>query len=100
MSYQKIDFALERIRGLTPDVEDEAYLLEIAWLYNRIVLAGSAEPVIDLAYELVMPVEFIGLCVSTAMEIGFIKLPAKGSTGGLISQKALRALRLKGKQWV
>ena len=97
---EKIDFALERIKTLTPNPDDQAYLLEITWLYNRIVLAGSLEPVIDLAYELVMPVEFIGLCVSNAMEIGFIKLPAKGSNGGLISQKALRALRLKGKQWV
>ena len=97
---EKIDFALERIKTLTPNPDDQAYLLEITWLYNRIVLAGSPEPVIDLAYELVMPVEFIGLCVCNAMEIGFIKLPAKGSNGGLISQKALRALRLKGKQWV
>ena len=97
---EKIDFALERIKTLTPNPYDQEYLLEITWLYNRIVLAGSPEPVIDLAYELVMPVEFIGLCVCNAMEIGFIKLPAKGSNGGLISQKALRALRLKGKQWV
>jgi hypothetical protein len=97
---EKIDFARERIKTMAPDPNDQAYLLEIAWLYNRIVLAGSAEPVIDLAYELVMPVEFIGLCVSTAMEVGFLKLPAKGANGGLISQKALRALRLKGKQWV
>ena len=97
---EKIDFALERIKTLTPNPDDQAYLLEITWLYNRIVLAGSTEPVIDLAYEMVMPVEFIGLCICTAMEVGFIKLPAKGSNGGLISQKALRALRLKGKQWV
>ena len=97
---EKIDFALERIKTLTPNPYDLEYLLEITWLYNRIVLAGSPEPVIDRAYALVMPVEFIGLCVCNAMEIGFIKLPAKGSNGGLISQKALRALRLKGKQWV
>ena len=93
MSYQKIDFALERIRSLTPNDEDEAYLLEIAWLYNRIVLSGSQIPVIDLAYELVMPVEFVGSCVSTAMEIGYIKLPAKGSNGGVISKKALRKIK-------
>jgi hypothetical protein len=93
MSYQKIDFALERIRALTPDAEDEAYLLEIAWLYNRIVLSGSQVLVIDLAYELVMPVEFVGACVSTAMEFGYLKLPAKGSNGGVISKKALRKIK-------
>ena len=87
------DFALERIRSMVADVEDDAYLLEIAWLYNRIVLSGSTEPVIDLSYELVMPKEFVGLCVSTAMELGFIKLPTKGSNGGVISKKALRKLK-------
>ena len=87
------DFALERIRSMVADVEDDAYLLEIAWLYNRIVLSGSTEPVIDLSYELVMPKEFVGLCVSTAMDSGFIKLPAKGSNGGVISKKALRKLK-------
>jgi hypothetical protein len=93
MSYQKIDFALERTRALTPDIEDEAFLLEIAWLYNRIVLSGSQVPVIDLAYELVMPVEFVGACVSTAMEFGYLKLPAKGSNGCALSKKALRKLK-------
>ena len=78
---------------MQPDIDDEAYLLEIAWLYNRIVLSGSTVPVIDLAYELVMPVEFVGACVSTAMEIGYIKLPARGSNGGSISKRALRKLK-------
>lgn len=78
---------------MQPDIENEAYLLEIAWLYNRIVLSGSTVPVIDLAYELVMPVEFVGACVSTAMEIGYIKLPARGSNGGVISKRALRKLK-------
>ena len=94
----KVDFALERIRLLIPDSESEEYLLEIAWLYNRIVVAGSKEPVIDLAYELVMPKEFVGECVSTAMEVGLLKAPKRGTYGGEISQKALRKLKQIGKQ--
>ena len=37
-----MDFSLERIRTLEPDSDDEQYLLEISWLYNHIVLTGSA----------------------------------------------------------
>ena len=93
----RLDFALERIRSLTPSSEDEAYLLEISWLYDRIVKTGSAIPVIDLAYELVLSESFIGECVSTAMEAGFIKTPKKGANGGEISQKALWRLKQSGK---
>ena len=92
-----MDFALESISKMSPDSEDEAYLLEISWLYNRIVLTGSLIPVIDLAYELVLPEEFVGECVSNAMEFGLLKAPKKGSNGGLISQKALRKLKQVGK---
>ena len=55
-----IDFALERIRRLEPDADSEDYLIGIAWLYDRIVRSGSTVPVIDLSYELVMPLEFVG----------------------------------------
>ncbi len=55
-----MDFSLERARAMQPDIDDEAYLLEIAWLYNRIVLTGSEIPVIDLSYELVLPQDFVG----------------------------------------
>jgi len=92
-----MDFALESISKMTPDSEDEAYLLEISWLYNRIVLTGSLIPVIDLAYELVLPEEFVGECVSNAMEFGLLTVPKRGSNGGLISQKALRKLKQVGK---
>ena len=95
-----LDFALERFKSLTPDSVNEEFLLEISWLYNRVVKSGSAEPVIDLTYELVMPKDFVGECVSNAMEFGLIKTPKKGSNGGLISQKALRKLKLIGKQSV
>lgn len=94
------DFTLERVKSLIPDSENEEFLLEISWLYNRIVQRGSVEPVIDLAYELVMPKDFVGECVSTAMELGLIKTPKKDSNGGLISQKALRKLKQIGKQSV
>ena len=58
-----MDFSLERIRTLEPDSDDEQYLLEISWLYNRIVLTGSQIPVIDLDYELVLSEEFVG-CIT------------------------------------
>ena len=51
---------------------------------------------VDLAYELVMPLEFVASCVSNAMDMRFICLPKKGSNGGLISQKALRRLKQIG----
>jgi len=83
-----IDFALERIRGLEPDANSEEYLVEIAWLYDRVVRSGSTVPVIDLAYELVMPIDFV--------EARLICAPKKGSNGGLISKKALRKLKQVG----
>lgn len=92
-----MDFALERARALKPDSDDEGYLLEIAWLYNRIVLTGSQIPVIDLAYELVLPQEFIGECVSSAMEIGLLTAPKRGTFGGTMTPKALRKLKQVGK---
>jgi hypothetical protein len=52
-----MDFALERARSMTPDSDDWDYLLEISWLYDRIVKSGSQIPVIDLAYELVLAEE-------------------------------------------
>ena len=94
------DFALERFKSLVPDSVNEEFLLEVSWLYNRVVESGSVEPVIDLSYELVMPKDFVGECVINAMELGLIKTPIKGSSGGLISQKALRKLKLIGKQSV
>jgi len=97
---EKFDFALNRARALKPDSESEEYLLEIAWLYNRIVESGSEIPVIDLAYELVLPQDFVGECVSNAMAFGLINAPKRGTFGGKISQKALRKLRLAGKQRV
>ena len=92
-----MDFSLERIRTLEPDSDDEQYLLEISWLYNRIVLTGSQIPVIDLAYELVLPEDFIGECVSTAMELGLLTNPKRGTFGGCITPKALRKLKQVGK---
>jgi hypothetical protein len=94
------DFALERIKSLVPDSESEEFLLEISWLYNRVVQNASMEPVFDLAYELVMPKDFVGECVINAMELCLIKSPKKNSNGGLISQKALRKLKQVGKHSV
>ena len=91
-----MEFALERARNLAPDSDSDEYLLEIAWLYNRVVLTGSQIPVIDLAYELVLAEEFIGECVSTAIEIGFLTTPRRGTFGGKVTPKALRGLRQVG----
>jgi hypothetical protein len=87
-----LDCALESARYIAPK-----YLSEIAWLYNRVVLTGSQIPVIDLAYELVLPEEFIGECVSTAIEIGYLTTPKRGTFGGKITPKALRKLKQVGK---
>ncbi len=82
---------------MTPDSDDWDYLLEISWLYDRIVKSGSQIPVIDLAYELVLPEEFVGECVSTAMENGLLTNPKRGSFGGTITSKALKMLKQVGK---
>jgi hypothetical protein len=92
-----MDFALERARSMTPNSMDWDYLLEISWLYDRIVKSGSQIPVIDLAYELVLAEEFVGECVSTAMDIGFLTAPKRGTFGGKITPKALRTLKQFGK---
>ena len=92
-----MDFSLARARTLTPDVNSEEWLLEFAWLYNRVVESGSKIPVIDLAFELVMSEEFIGECVRYAMGLGFLTAPKRGTFGGRISKKALRRLKQAGK---
>ena len=87
-----MDFALERARSMTPDSDDSDYLLEISWLYDRIVKSGSQIPVIDLAYELVLDEEFVGECVTTAMDEGLLTNSKRGSFGGVITPKALKRL--------
>jgi len=93
-----MDFALERARSMTPDSDDWDYLLEISWLYDRIVKSGSQIPVIDLAYELVLAEDFVGECVTTAMDEGLLTNPKRGTFGGKITPKALRRLKQVGKQ--
>jgi hypothetical protein len=53
--------------------------------------------VIDLAYELVLAEEFVGECVSTAMENRLLTNPKRGSFGGKITPKALKMLKQVGK---
>jgi hypothetical protein len=93
-----MDFALERARSMTPDSDDCDYLLEISWLYDRIVKSGSQIPVIDLAYELVLAEDFVGECVTTAMDEGLLTNPKRGSFGGAITPKALKMLKQVGKR--
>ncbi len=50
-----MDFSIERARTLKPDVDSEEWLLEIAWLYNRIVEclpSGSEIPWFFFKYPL------------------------------------------------
>ena len=91
-----MDFALERARSMNPDSDDWDYLLEISWLYDRIVKSGSQIPVIDLAYELVLAEEFVGECVTTAMDEGLLTNPKRGTFGGTITPKALKMLKQVG----
>jgi hypothetical protein len=53
--------------------------------------------VIDLAYELVLAEEFVGECVTTAMDEGLLTNPKLGSFGGTITPKALKKLKQVGK---
>jgi hypothetical protein len=53
--------------------------------------------VIDLSYELVLAEEFIGECVTTAMDEGLLTNPKHGSFGGTITPKALKMLKQVGK---
>jgi hypothetical protein len=92
-----MDFALERARNLAPDSDSDEYLLEIAWRYDRIVKSGSHIPVIDLAYELVLAEEFIGECVTTAMDEGLLTNPKRERFGGTLTPKALKMLKQVGK---
>jgi hypothetical protein len=82
---------------MNPDSSDQEYLLEISWLYDRIVKSGSQIPVIDLAYELVLAEDFVGQCVTTAMDDGLLTNPKRGSFGGTITPKALKLLKQAGK---
>ena len=52
---------------------------------------------IDLAYELVLAEEFVGECVTTAMDEGLLTNPKRGSFGGTITPKALKMLKQVGK---
>ena len=85
----------------TADTGKEIYELEThkkSLLASPDILGTDAQiPVIDLAYELVLPEEFIGECVSTAMDIGFLTAPKRGTFGGKITPKALRKLKQVGK---
>ncbi len=80
-----MDFAIERARSINPGSDDRDNLLEISWLYDRIVKSGSQISVIDLAYELVLPEEFVGECVSTATHIGYLAAPKRETFGRKIT---------------
>jgi hypothetical protein len=67
-------------------------------IYNVSIQTGSHIPTNYLAYKLVLPEEFIGECVSTAMDIGFLTAPKRGTFGGKITPIALWKLKQVGKE--
>ena len=49
MDIEFFDFSLERAKMLYPDLYNDDLILEISFLYDRTVKAGSQVPVMDLA---------------------------------------------------
>jgi hypothetical protein len=97
MDYQDIDFSIERAKMLYPDLDNNDLILEIAFLYDRTVKAGSQVPVIDLAKELDWAPEEVGDLVLSAMDLKYLTNPKRGVIGALITNKALKQLKLFGK---
>ena len=89
-----IDFCIARIQQLHVDAwHTPEYLAEVAFLYDHIVKTGTHEPIIDMGMKLIFPFAQVGDMVETAMSLGYISAPKKGSWGGTITKKSLRILR-------
>ena len=100
MDIDFFDFSLERAKMLYPDLYNDDLILEISFLYDRTVKAGSQVPVVDLAKELDWAPEEVGEVVLTAMEYKYLTNPKRGVIGATITNKALRKLKLSGKHKV
>jgi hypothetical protein len=90
-----IDFCIARIRQLHADAwHTPEYLAEVAFLYDHIVKTGSHEPIIDMGMKLMFPFAQVGDMVETAMSLGYISAPKKGTWGGKITKQSLKILGL------
>ena len=88
-----IDFSVARIQQLNKDTEyTPEFLAEVAFLYDHIVKTGSHEPIIDMGMKLMFTFAEVGEMVETAMSLGYISAPKKGTWGGTITKKSLRIL--------
>jgi len=100
MDIEFFDFSIERAKMLYPDLDNDALVLEIAFLYDRTVKEGSQTPVIDLAKKLDWAPEEVGEVVLHAMDYKYLTNPKPGVIGATITNKALRKLKLVGKHKV
>ena len=82
-----------------PEIDNEL-LIEIAYLYNREVNAETEQPIKKLASILDWELAKVAECVSTAIEEQFLVRNREEKGTWKIGNKALRALHLKGKQFV
>ena len=88
-----IHFCIARIQQLHVDAwHTPEYLAEVAFLYDHIVKTGTHEPIIDMGMKLIFPFAQVGDMVETAMSLGYISAPKKGTWGGTITKKSLRIL--------
>ena len=96
-----MDFTLERIKQLADrHFADSELLIEIAYLYNREINNDSEQPIKKLASILNWDLAKVASCVTTAIEEQFLVKNRDQTGTWKISNKALRALHLKGKQFV
>ena len=96
-----MDFTLERIKQLADrHSSDSELLIEIAYLYNREINNDSEQPIKKLASILEWDISTVAMCVTNAIEEQFLVRNRDDKGTWKISIKALRALHLKGKQFV
>ena len=96
-----MDFTLERIKMLADHaLNDNDLLIEIAYLYNREIKTDSEQPIKKLASILDWEISTVANCVSNAIEEQFLVRNREDKGTWKISVKALRALHLRGKQFV
>jgi hypothetical protein len=96
-----MDFTIERIKMLADRaLSDNELLMEIAYLYNREVKSDSEQPIKKLASILNWDISTVAKCVSNAIEEQFLVRNREDKGTWKISVKALRALHLRGKQFV
>ena len=95
-----MDFTLERIKYLSDrPFNDKELLIEIAYLYDREVKNNIEQPIKMLASILEWELHRVPECVSEAIEEQYL-IRNRENGAWKVSTKALRALHLKGKQFV